>query len=290
MMQLVYLVFGPNAANHTQAYFSILTFLRQPAALAGITVVTDRPDFYARLAGRVRVLPASADLLREWEGPHQFFWRVKIKALEAVAHACPGQSLLYLDSDTFLGGDASQLTQALAAGTALMHEPEGALAALPSKTEQLMWRQLQGQPWLGINLDARQLMWNAGVVGIPATRTTAAIDLALHLCDAWCAAGVTRRLVEQLALSVALSETGPLVAARASIGHYWSAKPEWNQPIAAFLLASFLQARPVEAEVAALADFDFRAQPVKQRVKNTRGRLEELAQKLFPNQEQVFWE
>jgi hypothetical protein len=80
-MQLVYLVFGPNEANHTQAYFSILTFLRQAAALTGITVVTDRPDFYARLAGRVQLLPVDATLLREWEGPHRFFWRLKIKAL-----------------------------------------------------------------------------------------------------------------------------------------------------------------------------------------------------------------
>ncbi|MGI4869782.1 MAG: hypothetical protein ACRYFX_01245 [Janthinobacterium lividum] len=289
-MQLVYLVFGPNAANHTQAYFSILTFLRQPDALSGITVVTDRPDFYARLAGRVQVLPVDAALLREWEGPHQFFWRVKIKALEVVAQAHPGQSLLYLDSDTFLGGDARQLTQALAANTALMHEPEGTLAALPSKTEQLMWRQLRGQPWEGITLTGQEVMWNAGVVGVPAARAPEAIGLALRLCDAWCAAGVTRRLIEQLALSLALAHAGPLAAAQACIGHYWSAKPEWNQPIAAFLLASLLQARPIEAEVAALAGFDFQAQPVKQRVKSTRGRVEALAQRLFPNQQQVFWE
>jgi hypothetical protein len=288
-MHLVYLVFGPNAANHTQAYFSILTFLRQPAALSGITVVTDRPDFYARLGSRVRLLPVDAALLREWEGPHQFFWRVKIKALEAVAAACPSQALLYLDSDTFLGGPATALSQALATNTALMHEPEGQLAALPSKTERLMWQQLRGHLWEDISLAGSTLMWNAGVVGVPAGRATAAIALALRLCDAWCAAGVTRRLIEQLALSVALAETGPLAAASASIGHYWSAKPEWNQPIAAFLLASFLQNRPVEEEVAALASFDFGAQPVKQRVKATRGRLEGLAERLFPNQQQEFW-
>jgi hypothetical protein len=289
-MQLVYLVFGPNEANHTQAYFSILTFLRQAAALTGITVVTDRPDFYARLAGRVQLLPVDATLLREWEGPHRFFWRLKIKALEAVAAACPGQSLLYLDSDTFLGGSAAALTQALAANTALMHEPEGELASLSSKTERLMWQQLRGQAWASITLTGRHLMWNAGAVGIPAARATPAIGLALALCDAWCAAGVTRRLIEQLALSVALAETGPLAAASASIGHYWSAKPEWNQPIAAFLLASFLQVRSIEAEVAALASFDFKAQPIKQRVKSTRGRLENLALKLFPNQEQTYWQ
>ena len=182
-MHLIYLVFGPNATNHTQAYFSILTFLRQSAALSGITVVTDQPDFYARLAGPVRLLPVSADLLRDWQGPHQFFWRVKIKALEAVAQASPAESLLYLDSDTFLSGSAAALAQALAAGTALMHEPEGALAALPSKTEQLTWRQLRSRELGGFILTRQHVMWNAGVVGVPAARSGAAITLALRLCD-----------------------------------------------------------------------------------------------------------
>lgn len=289
-MHLVYLVFGPNAANHTQAYFSILTFLRQQVALTGITVITDQPNFYLRLAGQVQVWPVDAALLREWEGPHKFFWRVKIKALEAVAQASPTHSLLYLDSDTFLSGDANALARALDANTALMHEPEGALAALFSKTEQLTWRQLRGRELSGYTFSDKTIMWNAGVVGVPAARATEAIALALRLCDAWCAAGVTPRLIEQLALSVALAETGPLAPARTNIGHYWSAKPEWQAAISSFLLTSFLHARPVAAEIATLADFDFRAQPVKQRLKSTRGRLEKLVEKLFPNQDQQFVE
>jgi hypothetical protein len=289
-MHLVYLVFGSNTANHVQAYFSIITFLRQPATLSGITVLTDQPDFYARLSDYVHLLPVDAPRLREWEGPHQFFWRVKLKALEAVSSAHPGQALVYLDSDTFSGGRAAALAEALAANTALMHEPEGQLATLPSKTERLMWRQLRGRSWEGISLAPSTFMWNAGVVGIPAGRVASAISLALRLCDAWCAAGVTRRLIEQLALSVALAETGPLAAAKSSIGHYWSAKPEWNKQINTFLLKSLLKNHTITQQVAALEDFDFEAQPLKQRVKATRGRLETLAERLFPNQDQEFWQ
>ena len=288
-MHLVYLVFGSNTTNHLQAYFSIITFLRQPATLSGITVLTDQPAFYARLLDRVHLLPIDAQQLREWEGPQQFFWRVKLKALEAVSQAHPGQALVYLDSDTFSGGSAAALTQALATNTALMHEPEGPLASLPSKTERLMWQQLRNRPWEGITLNTSTLMWNAGVVGIPAGRTAAAISLALRLCDAWCAAGVTRRLIEQLALSVALAETGPLAAAKPNIGHYWSAKPEWNKSISAFLLNSLLQNHTVAQQVTDLNNFNFQAQPIKQRVKATRGRLETLAGRLFPNQNQEFW-
>ena len=43
-MHLIYLVFGTNVRNHFQANFSMLSFLRQPAGLAGITVVTDAPS------------------------------------------------------------------------------------------------------------------------------------------------------------------------------------------------------------------------------------------------------
>jgi hypothetical protein len=289
-MHVIYLVFGPNSANHTQAYFSILSFLRQPAALTGITVVTDQPSFYTRLAKQIQVLPVNTALLREWEGPHKFFWRVKIKALEAVAQRVPGQSLLYLDSDTFLSGSVHTLAATLADNIALMHEPEGAIATLSSKTERLTWRQLRGRELAGFTVSDAQVMWNAGVVGVPAARATAAIALALQLCDAWCAAEVTPRLIEQLALSVALSETGSLASARASIGHYWSAKPEWQAAISSFLLTSFLYARSVTEEITALSDFDFRAQPVKQRLKSTRGRVEKLAAKLFPNQDQQFIE
>jgi hypothetical protein len=289
-MHLVYLVFGSNTTNHIQAYFSIITFLQQPATLSGITVLTDQPEFYARLSDHVHLLPIDARQLQEWEGPHQFFWRVKLKALEAISSAHPGQALVYLDSDTFSGGRAAALAQALAANTALMHEPEGPLASLPSKTERLMWQQLRGHPWEGITLTTTTLMWNAGVVGIPAGRAAAAISLALRLCDAWCAAGVTRRLIEQLALSVALAATGPLAAAKPNIGHYWSAKPEWNKQISAFLLTSLLQNHTVTQQVAALESFNFEAQPVKQRVKATRGRLETLAERLFPNQDQEFWQ
>ena len=71
-MQLLYLVFGANVRNHFQANFSILTFLQQPAALSGITVVTDAPDFYQHLAEHVTVLPIAAATLQEWKGQFDF--------------------------------------------------------------------------------------------------------------------------------------------------------------------------------------------------------------------------
>ncbi|MBC6697861.1 hypothetical protein [Hymenobacter sp. BT190] len=287
-MNLLYLVFGDAVRNHFQAQFSILSFLRHRAGLSGITVVTDAPDFYRHLAGHVTVLPIEAATLREWKGEFDFFWRIKIKALEYVAQRNPGQAILYLDTDTFLHGSFAALQQALVAGAAFMHEPEGALSALGSKTEKLMWRQTGGQTFGGIQLHERHTMWNAGVVGIPAAGAPAAIALALAICDDLSRQGVTPRLIEQFALSVALQEQFELRAARPYIGHYWSNKDEWNEAIGTFLLESSLKGRTVEQEVAALADFNFRAVPVKKMLKNTRWRLVHLVDRLFPPRETVY--
>ena len=87
---------------------------------------------------------------------------------------------------------------------------------------------------------------------------------------------------------MALAETGPLEAAAPHIGHYWSTKTEWNAAISAFLLESHLQERTVAEEVAALADFDYRALPVKHRVRSTQGRLEKLVGRLFPPREVTY--
>lgn len=250
--------------------------------------MTDAPDFYRHLAGYVTVLPIDEATLRDWKGEFDFFWRIKIKALEHVAQHFPGQPILYLDSDTFLHGSFAELQQALAQGTAFMHEPEGRLSELGSKTEKLMWRQTQGRTFGGVRLTAQHTMWNAGAVGIPAQRGPEAIALALHVCDDLSRQQVTPRLIEQFALSVALQETFPLHAARPYIGHYWSNKPEWNEGIGAFLLASHLQGRTVEEDVAALAAFDWRAIPVRKMLKNTRWRLHHLVDKLFPPKEVVF--
>lgn len=287
-MNLLYLVFGSNIKNHFQANFSILSFLKHRAGLTSITVVTDAPAFYQHLAEYVTVLPVDEKTLQDWQGEYNFFWRVKIKALEYVARRQPDTPILYLDTDTFLHGSFATLHDTLRGGTAFMHEPEGALATLGSKTEKLMWSQTQGHTYGGVALTAQHVMWNAGVVGIPAQRGLEAILLALRICDELSRQQVTPRLIEQFALSVALAETFGLQAARPCIGHYWSNKEEWNEHIAAFLLESHLTERTVAQDVAALVGFDFRVVPVVKKLKNTRHRLEKLVRRLFPPRQETY--
>lgn len=281
-MQLLYLVFGTNIQNHFQAHFSILTFLRQGQQELRVTVITDAPEFYRHLGAAITVQVVAAATLREWEGEYKFFWRVKIKALEQAARQHPGVPLLYLDTDTFLYGALPIMRQQLAVGQALMHEPEGLLAQLPSKTERRMWQQVQGKQFGGVAITPQHVMWNAGAVGIPAERSHEAIALALRICDDLCRQHVTPRLIEQFALSVALADTYGLHPAYPYIGHYWSTKDAWNVPISQFLLASHLQNRSLAQDLAALEQLDFHALPIKQRVRNTQSRLENLTRRLLP--------
>ncbi len=281
-MQLLYLVFGTNIQNHFQAHFSILTFLRQGQGELGITVMTDAPEFYQHLSAAITVQVIDADTLREWQGEFKFFWRVKIKALEQAALRWPGVPLLYLDTDTFLYGALAELRQHLASGHALMHEPEGQLATLPSKTERRMWQQVQGKLFGGVQITPQHLMWNAGAVGIPVQHNHEAITLALHICDEMCRQQVTPRLIEQFALSVALAHTYGLHSAKPYIGHYWSTKDLWNVPISQFLLASHLQNRTLTEDLAALNHVDFQALPIKYKVRSTQSRLENAVRRLLP--------
>ena len=287
-MHLVFLVFGTNVRNHFQANFSMLSFLKQPEKLAGITVVTDAPAFYRHLAAHVQVMAVDAATLHDWRGEFDFFWRIKIKALEAVARRQPGQALLYLDSDTFLHGSLPELARRLTEGEAFMHEREGALAQLRSKTDRRMWQQVRQRDFGGLRIDEGHAMWNAGVVGIPAGQAAATIALALRLCDDFSRAHVTPRLIEQFALSVALAETGKLQPARPYIAHYWSTKSEWNEHIAAFLLESHLQQRTVAEEIEALQNFNFQCVPVKKMLSNTHWRMHHLVNRIFPPREIVY--
>ncbi|MBD1397952.1 hypothetical protein H9Q13_12315 [Pontibacter sp. JH31] len=281
-MDLLFLTFGPNIKNHYQANFCILSFLKQRTAVNSINVYTDHPEFYTRLGDLVNVVQVTKAQLQEWEGEHNFFWRVKIKAIEDFMLKGGQHPVVYLDSDTFLHQDASSFTQQLSQGVAFMHEHEGKLSELKSKTDKIMWSQVKGKAFGGVTITDRSSMWNAGVVAIPAQKNLEAIRLALHICDDMCTAGVTRRLIEQFAIAVALDHTYGLHPASPWIGHYWSTKDDWNEVITAFFLESSLKTYTLEQDIERMRRFDFSQLPIRKKVKNTRIRLIKLVDKLFP--------
>ena len=285
-MNILYLVFGENQQNHAQAYFSICSFLGQMDVHDRIYVMTDTPDFYERLKDKIEILTINKTQLDDWQGTHQFFWRAKIKAIEHICSLHPEESVLYLDTDTFLYSDIKKLKSDLQ--NPVMHLNEGALSQLKSKTEKLMWKQVGEKTFGGVQIQSHHAMWNAGVVGIPAHKGLKICQLALDICDDMLIANVTQRLIEQFALGVALSENGNMKSAENYIGHYWSNKEEWSVTIQQFIINSSLKNNSLASDIQDIKQFNFSKIAILKRIPNTQKRLKKIIEKWFPSMEKKF--
>jgi hypothetical protein len=281
-MDIIFLTFGPNIRNHYQANFCILSLLKVQDQFNVINVLTDYPEFYRRLGDRVRIVPITADQVQEWKGEYNFVFRPKIKALEYYISQYGDRPVLFLDSDTFLYRNDLDFKNLLEQNTAIMHEPEGKVSEMTSKTAQKMWRGLQGKTFGGITITKDHVMWNSGAIGIPVDRNMEAVQMALKICDEMRHAGITSFMTEQFSFSLALEKIYGLQPATPWVGHYWSNKEDWNEVISAFFLESLLTCSTLEQETERIDRFNFAQLPVKKKVKNTRLRLIKLVEKIFP--------
>lgn len=285
MLNLLYLTFGENIEIHYQANFSILSFLRSSEKINSINIITDQPHYYSRYSEKIQIIEIDKQKLDLWQGEFGFFWRIKLKALELMVNKYTDGSIIYLDSDTFLYRESGVLEEKVKSGVAFMHENEGSLSMLTTKTERLMWKQVEGRAFGGVTITSSHSMWNAGVVILPKEKKLQAVNLALAICDDMCRAGVTRRLIEQFALSIALSETYGLEPASEWIGHYWGNKAEWNTAIGRFFTASHLRNMSVQQEIASIRTFDFHSLPIQKRRSSVYFKLLKLVGNLYPVKE-----
>ncbi len=287
-MNLLYLTFGSNTSIHLQAAFSIYSFLSQPTFIHTMNVITDSEDFYNHFGSRVNVIKISEDELTNWKGEQDFFWRIKIKAIEKICLLYPNEPVVYLDTDTFLFNGIDGINNALKIGKALMHENEGFLSGKKSKTERLMWQQIAGKTFGGLQMQPTDCMWNAGLVATPNTKGGSECLLALNICDEMCKQGVTRRLVEQYAISLALENEYRLVEAKDSVAHYWSTKDEWNSFINNFFVKAYFSEWDFEKISTTLKTIDKSSLPVYHKIKSTNLRLKTLIDHFFPTHSAVY--
>lgn len=281
-MNLLYITFGKNTAVHMQAAFSIYSFLARFYQYNSVNIITDNKLYYQHLADKVNIIEMTEAELEAWKGEYQFFWRIKIKAIEKICSLYPNEPVLYLDTDTFLWGDISPIQQGLANGKAFMHENEGVLSGKQSKTEMNMWQQIAGKNFGGIEMKPSECMWNAGLVFTPNKQGGKDCELALMICDEMCRAGVTKRLIEQFSLSVALNQLYGLSEAKPLIAHYWSVKDPWNKAIADFFLEAYFAKWSSAQIIEQMQHFDTNLLPVYQRTRNTNLRLSGMINKMFP--------
>lgn len=280
-MNILYLVTGKNPLHHAQTYFSMYSFLNQTEVHDRVYVITDAPEFYERLQSKINIIRINQMQLKDWQGEHSFFWRAKIKALEHICGLHPNESVLYLDTDTFLFGNLESLKLTLE--NPVMHLNEGKLSERKSKTEKRMWKGVKNKVFGGITIHENHCMWNAGVVGIPANKGLKISELALSICDEMLMEGITPYFIEQFSSSVALSENGDIKSGEKYIAHYWSNKEKWNQAIHEFIITSSLKNNSLEDDIKAISQFDFSENAVLKRVPNTQIRLKKLVEKWFPS-------
>ncbi len=286
-MNIVYLVFGTKIENYQQAYFSIFTALLHKNDDDKIIVITDDSTLFGFFEGKIETIVINQDTIRDWEGPHQFFWRVKIKALQLVAQKYPQDSILYLDSDTFFYKNTEVLLTALQNGNQFMHLNEGKLSQLSSKTEKLMWKQMKGKSYENIIINENVAMWNAGLIGV-SQRHFECLDLTLRINDAMCADGVTRRLIEQFAFSLGLNQYSELQPADHIVGHYWGNKKQWNDTISLFLRECFMKKYHFDAVVERIKDMELSKIPIRIKESSTQRKLKNLIDKFYTNQRPVY--
>ena len=287
IMVLTYFVFGDQPSYYNQATFSMLSALSKTSEEDSVVVLTDHPEKLKVLDARIIVISIEQKTIEQWKGDHDFFWRIKIEALLHVAARFRGENILYLDTDTVLYADLNLLKISLSEGVNIMHTNEGRLSQLTTKTERRMWKQVKSKNYGSIIINQHDCMWNAGVVGI-SSKNIAQLTLALRICDEMCADNVTRRLIEQLSLSLALNSTTPLCAAEHTIGHYWSNKEQWESMISSFVADCYQQCLPIEEQVQKVAKMNFNYLPIGLRIPNTQKRLNIIVAKLFPNSNHTF--
>ena len=197
----------------------------------------------------METIPISADEIKDYRGPHDFFWRVKIMVLRQIARMAPDKAMMYLDGDTYLYGSLNEIKALLAEGCSMMHKDEGCPGDMKQKSLS-MWQTVNGKTYEGITIGREHHMWNAGVVAIPANRVVETTDLALAVCDGMLDDGSEPVTVEQYALSIALKERSTrMVEADRWIGHYWHNKYYWSRYIAKFFVRSYREGHAVEEDI-----------------------------------------
>ncbi len=285
-MKIFYIIFGENLANHIEAYLSMSTFRRQLQQGDEICVVTTHPEYYNN--ADVTVIPISNEQISEWESPHHYFWRVKIKAVEYMHNRFPDDHIIYLDTDTFLFGDLTALRNILNAGKSFMHLREGGPETFTGNGSK-MWRMAKGSTFAGITLSERHAMWNAGVIGLPSNKLSEVTQTALAICDGILDLMGSTHVIEQYSFSVALQELTDMVEAQAHIGHYWGNKPQWEQWMNDIIVKAYMTKTSINDVLKNMtADELCRVAPVYVRTPSTQKRLVKLVQKLFPDEKATY--
>lgn len=214
--RLVYISMG-KFNYHRQTIASILTaawFLQADNSKdIRIVLYTDQPETARRYLSTfafVEIIPLSDKQIRNWRGPHNYIFRVKIMAILDSMSKAEGK-ILYLDGDTFIREHPDRLFENISADQVLMYRNEGQLG-----DESIVdWGLIRNKiPVLNLMLDGSKFpvqnedfMWNAGVIGVLGMHKEL-IAKVLNLTDQYCSqTDVNQYHQDQLMFSLLFART-----------------------------------------------------------------------------------
>lgn len=281
-MNIVLLAFGDNLLYHIQAYFCILSLLKYRNEGDTIMLYTDAPKYYNRYKDYITIIELSESIINEWMKDYNYLFRIKLKVMEDSAKHHPNKHLMFIDCDTVVTSPLSHIKDLLDKETGIMYNDEGH----PSKMKGAslaMWKALKGKVIDNCIISEQHNVWNSGVVGIPRTKVSELIELAIHVCDYILESGVKCFTAEQYALSVAMTEYCEIVPIDKYIIHYWGNKDEWTSLIITFMCNSFLKNKTVDQEIKALAKVDVDDLPLRVKKSHTLQMILKVMSALFPD-------
>lgn len=282
-MHLLIITFGDNEQNHVQAHFCVYSFLAKKANFSSVNIFTDKPHFYKSLESEVKITALSEQLLKDWKGEFDYFWRIKVKAIEMLCERHPNEPVLYMDSDIVLYNCFEEAHKMIAEGNAGMHENEGVLQGLKPKSHRRMAIGLKNFKLGEVSDLPAKTMWNAGAILTPNTKNGEECKLALRLIDEMCRQNIQRYFIEQFSVSVAMAHFYKMQPLNSFLAHYWSNRSEWNRVMNKFFLENHLSGITLQQSIERFKDLKLENIPYKRIESNTKQRLTKKIANWFPD-------
>ncbi len=284
-----YVSWGEKITFYIETCFSIISVLPDPA-VDGITVLTDHPGMFRMFDGnaKVTIAPLPTETFHEWYGEWHYLFRAKIKGIQKLVELNPGNDLLFLDSDTFRGGDLAPVRECLANGGLCMHDFHGRLKDKPvvSNSWKKFWRGVGNRNWDGIEIGDDLAHRNSGCLGFPAGRAKELLDKALRLNDAILKAWKGKSPVhstEEGVFSMVMDNAGEVMDISGIIGHYYRYKEVWQAEISEFLAKSRMNNNTLAEDIEAVKKFDFKTTPLDVHIPRWRKRTNRVMTRLLPD-------
>ena len=229
MEHLIYLACGPRSV-HVQALYAAYSALAWKGALdVQVDLYTDAPDVFQPLAGHIQVHELTAETEREWRGPGNYPFRIKIAALAEAARAFGEERILFADSDTFFFTDFAPVLAGIGPGNALLHRKEYAVMRHPTGQLQRFRKRMSKFHFRGSAIDLNADMWNSGAIGLHPSQFHL-LHTILAFIDT-ISPQYKKQLVEQYAVAYFLQKNAQVHACDDVLFHYWAQKAEYQQAI-----------------------------------------------------------